>query len=292
MKGIPIGTLLHADKALDYIPILAKHGFECFAITFGGSAEGYDLDAYAQKVYDIAGEHRVFISALGVYGNTLAGGRQDVLRSLEAVIGRAQAFGCDTVSCFAGRVPGESVERSLPEFKKVFGSLTKRAKDCGVKIALENCAMGDTWNAGSWNIATYPAAWELLFEQVPDETLGLEWEPAHQMRALIDPIPQLRKWVRRIHHIHGKDATVAWDVIRESGIHGNAPYCWDRTPGFGDSNWADILTILQLGGYTGTVDIEGYHDPVYKGDKEWTAQLYSLRYLKRCRGGEQELLLS
>jgi len=291
MKVIPVGTLLHASKALEYIPILARHGFECFEITFGGSTEGYDLKDYARKTHDAAQEHGVFISAVGVYGNTLDGGKRDVLRGIEGLIANARLFGCRTISCFAGRVPDESVEGSLPEFKKVFEALVKQASDQGLKIALENCPMGDSWNDGRWNIATYPAAWEMLFEQVPDEALGLEWEPAHQMRALIDPIPQLRRWVRRIHHVHGKDATIAWDILRENGIHGNKPFAWDRTPGFGDSNWADILTILQMGGYQGTVDIEGYHDPVYRGELEWTAQLRSLTYLKQCRGGEQELVL-
>ena len=86
-------------------------------------------------------------------------------------------------------------------------------------------------------------------------------------------------------HIHGKDGTVAWDVIREHGIHTSHPYCWNRTPGFGDTNWSDIFTILLQHGFTGACDIEGYHDPVHFDDMEWTAQVTSLDYLKRCRGG-------
>ena len=35
----------------------------------------------------------------------------------------------------------------------------------------------------------------------------------------------------------------------------------------------------------GSIDIEGYHDPVHYDDMEWTSQLTSLEYLKRCRGG-------
>ena len=33
------------------------------------------------------------------------------------------------------------------------------------------------------------------------------------MCQLIDPIPQLRKWVDKIFHVHGKDATIAWDAV-------------------------------------------------------------------------------
>ena len=105
------------------------------------------------------------------------------------------------------------------------------------------------------------------------------------MLQLIDPIPQLRKWVKKIFHVHGKDATIAWDVIRERGVFSGEPYAWHRTPGFGDSNWADIITILRQGGYRGNIDIEGYHDPVYRGALEWTGQVRGLNYLKDCRGG-------
>lgn len=106
------------------------------------------------------------------------------------------------------------------------------------------------------------------------------------MVQLVDPIPQLRKWVKKIFNVHGKDATIAWDIVKEQGICGKEKFVWHRTPGFGDSNWTDIISILRMNGYTGSIDIEGFHDPVYKGDLEYTGQIYALNYLKKCRGGE------
>ena len=35
-----------------------------------------------------------------------------------------------------------------------------------------------------------------------------------------------------------------------------------------------------------SIDIEGWHDPVYKDDLEMTGQVHALRYLKQCRGGD------
>ena len=55
--------------------------------------------------------------------------------------------------------------------------------------------------------------------------------------------------------------------------------------GFGDSNWADIITILRMAGFVGSIDIEGYHDPVYRDVLEMTGQVHALNYLKGCRGG-------
>lgn len=168
----------------------------------------------------------------------------------------------------------------------MFGELARRAADRGVRIAFENCDMGGTWQTGDWNIAHNPTAWEMMFDAVPDENIGLEWEPCHQMSSLIDPIPQLRKWAPKVFHVHGKDATIAWDIVKEYGVHGPREFVWHRTPGFGDTNWSDIITILRQNGYQGTIDIEGWHDPVYKDELEMTGQVHALNYLKQCRGGD------
>ena len=91
--------------------------------------------------------------------------------------------------------------------------------------------MDGNWATGDWNIAHNPDAWELMFDALPDDNLGLEWEPCHQIVYLIDPIPQIRNWAPKIFHVHGKDATVRWDVIREHGIFGKEPFVQMRTPG-------------------------------------------------------------
>jgi sugar phosphate isomerase/epimerase len=112
--------------------------------------------------------------------------------------------------------------------------------------------------APKWNIAHSPDAWEMMFNEVPSDALGLQWEPCHQMVSLNDPLPQLRKWVGKVFNVHGKDATIAWDVVRAHGIRGNTPYVWHRTPGFGDTNWTDVISILRMNGYKGSIDIEAF----------------------------------
>ena len=173
----------------------------------------------------------------------------------------------------------------MPRYKKVFEPLAKRAKDKGVRIAFENCDMGGRWESGDWNIAQIPLAWDMMFDALPYDNIGLEWEPCHQMVKLIDPMPQLRKYVSRIFHVHGKDATVHWDVVREFGVYGANQFAFHRTPGFGDSNWTNIISDLRIGGFKGSIDIEGWHDPIYKKDLEMTGQVHALNHLKTCRGG-------
>jgi len=283
---IRIGTLVQAhDDPAGYIRQILPHGFESFEITFGEHVGNMDLTKLAEDISRVLQEsgNTAVISSLGVYGNPLTD--QQTARDWARLIDAAEQFGCKLVCGFTGRIPDRPVPESLPRLKEVFEPLLRRAEDRGVRLALENCDMHGTWESGDWNIAHAPAAWEMIFGQLPSHALGLEWEPCHQMVSLIDPLPQLRQWVGKVLHVHGKDATLLWDVIRTRGIRGGQPYVYHRTPGFGDTNWTDVISILRAGGYRGSIDIEGWHDPVYRGELEMTGQVRALHYLKQCRGG-------
>jgi len=283
---IKIGTLVdgRGSDPAGYIKQILPHGFESFQITFWQTTKGVDFARLADQVKDTIGDKAV-ISSLAVFGNPLEESEIDLetLRGWEQAIDSAHLFGADIVAGFTGRLRGKSISDSVPRFKEVFGRLADRAADRGVKIAFENCDMGGTWQTGDWNIAHNPNAWELMFEAVPGDHVGLEWEPCHQMVSLIDPLPQLREWIGKVIHVHGKDATVLWDVVHKHGVHGPKTFAYHRTPGFGDTNWTDVISILRQGGYTGSIDIEGWHDPVYRGELEMTGQVHGLNYLKRCR---------
>jgi sugar phosphate isomerase/epimerase len=282
-QDIRIGTIAPAQEGADYLRQILPHGFECFELTIGSRVGSLDLQQLANECKDVLGDEAV-ISSLGIYGNPLQD--EETARDWETVIRACKLFDCNVVCGFAGAVEGKPVPESMERFAQVFGPLAKVAEDEGVKIAFENCDMGGTWDQPRWNIAHAPRAWEMMFNAVPGDTLGLEWEPCHQMVSLIDPLPQLRKWVDRVYHLHGKDATIAWDVLETDGLRGGRPWVWHRTPGFGDTNWTDVITILRQAGFQGAIDIEGWHDPIYRGDLEMTGQVHALHYLQSCRGGD------
>lgn len=288
MEQIKIGTLVSADVSLSVIPDIVEHGFETFSITFWKTIGDTDIPELAKRLTDYLEPKGISISSLSIFSNPLSDSPEysDAVKSWETLIDSAELFGTDLVTGFTGRIIDESIDKSLPQFKKVFGELAKRADSNGVKIAFENCDMGGNWYKGNWNIAHNHNAWEMMFDTLPNENLGLQWEPCHQMVKLIDPIPQLKQWVGKIFNVHGKDATIDWDVIKQHGINGPKQFAWHRTPGFGDSNWTQIISILRMNGYTGSIDIEGYHDPVYCGELELTGQVHSLNYLKHSRGGD------
>jgi len=288
-EKIRIGTLVNGgDSTADYIRQILPHGFESFSITFWQSVKGVDLKRMAKQVRDALADSGAVISSLGCFGNPLE--KRPVDRETrdgwKKLIDAAKLFGCDVVAGFAGRLTDKPIDECMGRYKQVFGPLAKRAADKGVRLAFENCDMGGDWRRGDWNIAQTPAAWDLMFDALPADNIGLQWEPCHQMVKLIDPIPQLRKYVKKVFHVHGKDATIRWDVVGEHGVRGPHPFAFHRTPGFGDSNWTDIITELRMGGFCGSIDIEGWHDPVYRGELEMTGQVRGLNYLKQCRGGD------
>ncbi|MBE5760594.1 MAG: sugar phosphate isomerase/epimerase [Clostridiales bacterium] len=283
MKQIKVGTCIPGTKAMDWIPHMLDIGCETVGINFHMSLGGVDLKELAPKVVGLV-DGRAEVGNLGFYCNAIE--NEDHLKTLHEVIDMASAFKTGVVSTFAGGYSGKSVEDAMPKFKEVFSELAKHAEDRGVKLAIENCPMGGTWNNITCNIGFNPAAWEMMFNEVNSPALGLEWEPAHQMAQLIDPIANLRQWADKIVHIHGKDATVDWDAVKRYGVIGQKPFAYMRMPGFGDVNWRDVFFILHQHGYEGDVCIEGYHDPIYSGDWEMTAQKHAVNYLKWARGGD------
>ena len=288
---IRIGTLVPAhERTAEVIGQLLEHGFETFQIAFGRTVGDFPVEPLAEAVGRMLrstsvadGDVPPRVSAIGVYGNPLTS--PETVRDWERLIDAAHLFGCDIVSGFAGRIPGRPVPESFGRFGEVFRPLAKRAEDKGIRLAFENCEKRGTWESGDWNIAHAPQAWDGMFAEVESPVIGLEWEPCHQLVSFVDPLPQLRRYAHRIWHIHGKDATVLWDVIRTHGIRGGVQYVHHRTPGFGDTNWTDLISTLRLCGWRGSIDIEGFHDPVYRDALETTGQVAALAYLKRCRGG-------
>mgnify|MGYP006070431529 FL=1 len=286
MKQIGIGTCVPGTSAEKWLPHLVKEGFECVAINFHMSLEGMDLKKLAESVMPILKENNVRVSSVGYYCNPIE--NADHVKTLKYCMDSAKYFDAPMVTTFAGGYEGQPVEKAIPKFGEVFRELADYAADKNLQLAIENCPMGGTWQRVTCNIAFNPKAWEMMFEEVPAKNLGLEWEPGHQSIQLIDPIAQLREWAStgRILHLHGKDCSVDLEAVKKYGVFGAVDFAPQRTPGFGDTDWRQIFSILHQNGYENDVCIEGYHDPVYSGEWEMTAQLHSLRYLKWCRGGD------
>jgi len=282
-EGIPVGTMVRGNggKAPGRLGRLGGRGFECVQIHWWAGLGADDPAETARRIEDDPADGRPGppVRSLALYGNPLRRDSEgdEARRSIEALIDSAAVFGCSIIGLFTGRIPGRPWEDSLPEFTRVFESLAARAADHDVTLALENCPMGGDDASGDWNLAYSPAAWERLFNALPSrfaDVLGLEWEPAHLIGLGYDPLAALDSWKDRIVHVHGKDARIDADgTVRQT------------LPGNGSTPWDVIFAVLKRSGYGGTVDIEGYHDADWSGDRELDGQQRAAAYLRDCRDG-------
>ncbi len=295
LYDIRIGTLVdgRGPDVPARLRALLPLGFESFSITYWQDLGEVDLARQAEEVRGALATSTAVISSLAVFGNPLE--RDDQAAATRAAwaaaIRHAHDFGCDVVGGFAGRLRGLPLPDSIPRFVEIFAPLAELAAKHGVRLAFENCAMGGTWASGDWNIAHNPDAWELMFAALPAAHVGLEWEPCHQLVQLIDAFPQLDAWHQRIFHVHGKDASIDRHRLARHGFAGKREWSWHRTPGFGDSDWTAIISRLRQVDWKGSIDIEGWHDPVYRDELEMNGQVQALRHLQQCRGGIAPVLV-
>ena len=76
-----------------------------------------------------------------------------------------------------GEEPGPELEEALREWPDI----VKFAQDHGRKITIENCPMlftQDEWPGGK-NLATTPAIWRRMFDDIPSANFGLNFDPSH-----------------------------------------------------------------------------------------------------------------
>lgn len=280
------------------IGFMSKHGFGCVELAVGPDADflpgkdGWkDKAAGVKAAYDAAG---IRISCLaGFYVNHMDADPAVAKRHAEHVrnvILLAEHIKVPVVGGFAGRIVNEDLEKSLPKFKEIWGEHARFAEGHGVKIAFEHCPMGQFHSPfGGINCVATPAMWEKCFDAVPSEVLGIEWDASHLMCQLIDPVLNVRQYGKRIYHIHAKDAKIYRDIMDRYGIYhpGAIEHCF---VGLGDADWAAIVKELLRVGYKGDLNIEGWHDSVYRdhenGPKlEDAGLLVSLRHLSQFVDG-------
>ena len=278
--SIALGVMVRGNngKSVQRIKQYAGKGIESFQIHWWKNTGNENISETSKKIKDILAEEWETppLTGLGLYGNPLLKDREgeESRQSIFRLIESAELFGSSYIGLFTGRIPETSWERSISEIRKVFGDFCRAAEDNNVRLAFENCPMGGNEFSGNWNIAFSPEIWERLFNELSpwaEKVLGLEWEPAHQLLQGREPLETLKPWASEIIHVHGKDAS-----LESSGFV-------QRLPGNGSSDWSKIFNILKNAGYKGSVDIEGYHDPEWSGEKEIPGHLWSLEYLKECR---------
>ena len=174
------------------------------------------------------------------------------------------------VTTFIGRDQTKTVEENLELVKEVWPDIIKLAEECGVKEAIENCPMlfgPDQWPGGQ-NLMTTPAIWKKVFEILPSDNFGINYDPSHFVWQMIDYIKPIYEFKDKIFHVHFKDIKLYRDKLNQVGVMAYPlEYMSPKIPGYGDVDWGKYVSALTDIGYDGYTCIE-IEDKYFEGSKE------------------------
>jgi sugar phosphate isomerase/epimerase len=249
--------------------------------------EAMDADK-AAYINNYASSKGIQISALGYYPNPLdpdVEKRNVYVKHILKLIEASAILGINTVTTFIGRDKNKTVEENFMLFKEIWTPIIKFAEEKNVKIAIENCPMlfsKDEW-PGGLNLATTPAIWRKMFELIPSNNFGLNYDPSHFVWQQIDYIKPIYEFKDKIFHVHYKDIKVYRDKLDDVGIMA-APlmYMSPKLPGLGDVDWGKYVSALTDIGYKGCTCIE-VEDKAFEDTVEdvKNSLLLSKRYMEQ-----------
>lgn len=292
-----VSAILDGWTFEEMIDTAAEMGYECVEVACwpAGKAERryagvshIDVDNLtdekAQYILDYCARKHVEISSLAFYPNNMDGDmekRQAANEHLKKVICASAKLGVNMVTTFIGRDQTKTVEENLAMVKSVWSPIIALAEEKGVKIAIENCPMlfgPDQWPGGQ-NLMTTPAIWKKVFEILPSDNLGINYDPSHFVWQMIDYIKPIYTFADKIFHVHFKDIKLYPDKLNEVGVMAYPlAFMSPKLPGYGDVDWGKYVSALTDIGYDGCTCVE-VEDRAFEGSREKV--LDSLRLSKR-----------
>jgi sugar phosphate isomerase/epimerase len=227
----------------------------------------------ADRVNEMATTASVSISGLGYYPNPLtpdSAESQTYVEHIKKVIIASELLGVRQMNTFVGRDWTKSIDDNWPRFLEVWQPLVQFAADRGVRIGIENCPMqftADEWPGGK-NLATSPAIWRRMFDDIPSENFGLNYDPSHMVWQFMDYMQPMVQFVDRIFHVHAKDARVDLARLNDVGVRADPnEFHTPKLPGMGDVDWGRFFSVLSDTEYSGPVCVE-VEDRAYEDSLE------------------------
>ena len=273
------------EEALDY---LVQSGLDTVEIGSGG----YTNDAHCKPAELLAdpqklaafqkalADRNMTISALSCHGNPLHPNRERADQDHQAFVDSvllAEKLGVDTVITFSG-CPGESETSQNPswvtcawpdDFSNVlewqwnekvipyWKEQNEFAKAHHVRVALE----------AHPGFVVYNTETMLRLRHAAGDHIGINFDPSHLFWQGIDPVAAIKVLGQdgAIFHVHAKDTGFYKDNMAVNGVLDTKSYrdaslrSWMfRTVGYGHGEevWRDMISMLNLVGYDGTISIE------------------------------------
>ena len=277
--------------------VAAELGFQCVEVACwpSGKAERRyagvshidvtDLtDERAQYILDTCKQKKLILSSLAYYPNPMDANeekRAAAIQHLKKVIAASSKLGINLVTTFIGRDQSKTVEENLKLAKEIWPAILEEAGEKGVKIGIENCPMlfgPDQWPGGQ-NLMTTPEIWQKMFDLLPYENFGLNFDPSHFVWQMMDYVRPIYAFKDKLFHIHFKDIKLYPDKLNRVGTMAYPlDYMSPKLPGLGDVNWGKFVSALTDVGYEGFACIE-VEDRAFEGSRERI--LDSLRLSKK-----------
>lgn len=223
--------------------------------------DGLD-DAKVAYIQDYCAKKEVQISSLAYYPNTMDADLQKraaAIEHLKKLIQASNRLGVGMVTTFIGRDQNKTVEENLELVREIWPPLIQLAEENNVKIAIENCPMlfgPDQWPGGQ-NLMTTSAIWKKIFEMIPSDSFGLNYDPSHFVWQMMDYIKPIYEFKDKIFHVHYKDIKLFPDKLNRVGTMAYPlEFMAPKLPGLGDVDWGRYVSALTDIGYTGYTCIE------------------------------------
>ena len=299
-----VSAILDGWNFNEMMDVAAAMEFDCLEVAcwpYGKAERRYagvshidvdDLnDDNAAAILKTCKEKKVEISSLAFYPNPMDADlakREFNIDHLKKVISASSKLGVNLVTTFVGRDQAKTVEENLELFQSIWPAIIHFAEEKKVRIAIENCPMlfgRDQWPGGQ-NLATTPRIWRKLFEMLPSDYFGINYDPSHFVWQQMDYIKPLYEFKDKIFHVHFKDIKLYPDRLNEVGVMAYPlDYMAPKIPGLGDVDWGKYVSALTDIGYVGPACIE-VEDRAFEGSRAEILKSLQLskKYLSQFMG--------
>lgn len=281
-----VSAILDNSNFKEMIDAASDLGFQCVEVACwpNGKVERryagvshIDVDGLNDDKVDYIKKYckkkNVEISSLAFYSNNMDGDlekRNANIQHLKKVIEASNKLGVGMVTTFIGRDQTKTIEENMEIFKEIWPPIMDFAEKNNVKIAIENCPMlfgEDQWPGGQ-NLATTPEIWKQMFQIIPSEYFGLNYDPSHFVWQMMDYIDPIYEFKDKIFHVHFKDIKLFKKKLDRVGAMAYPlSYMDPKIPGLGDVNWGEFVSALTDIQYKGYACIE-VEDRAFEDTKE------------------------
>ncbi len=199
--------------------------------------------------------------------------QQRAAEEMVATLRAAQKMGVGLVVGFTGsplwpqvagypRLTPTAVQGGLDEFANQWHPILDVSRECGVRFALE-VQPGQI----AFDLHSAERTLEVLGER---EEFGFALDPCALHWQGIDPAEFVRRFPRRLYHVHIKDLALALNgrtgLLNGYLSAGDSRRGWDsRSPGRGSIDWEGLIRALNEVNYEGALAVD-WHDPGMQRD--------------------------